>query len=81
MYNIGISDILLNVDKWNKKNIIEFESSNKDDLKLLETWKSGVEFPIVMDILRKVYNHIDNIITFMAKLSDGHITYKDTTAN
>ena len=50
-------------------------------LKLLETWKSGVGFPVVMDILRKVYNHIDNIITFMAKLSDGHITYKDTTAN
>ena len=81
MYNIVISDILLNVDKWNKDNIIEFHSSNKDGLEILESWKSGVVFPIVMDILVEVYNHLDNTLSFIDKLDQGDITYKDTTIN
>ena len=39
MYNIGIFDILLNANKWNNEGIIEFESSNKDGLEILESWK------------------------------------------
>ena len=81
MYDIGISEILLNVDKWNNENVIEFESSNKDELEILESWKSGVTFPTIMSILIKVDNYIVNMITFMAKLSDGNIIYKDTTVN
>lgn len=81
MYIIGISDILLNVDKWNKDNVIEFHSSNKDGLEILESWKSGVVFPIIMDILAEVHTHIDNMIPFMDKLDKGNITYKDTTIN
>ena len=81
MYNIGVVDILLNVDKWNSENIIEFESSNKDGLEILESWKSGVTFPVVMDILAKVYDPLDNVISFMSKLDKGDITYKDTTIN
>lgn len=81
MYTIGIVDILLNVDKWNNENIVEFESSNKDGLEILESWKSGVTFPIVMDILAEVHNHLDNMIAFMAKLDKGDITYKDKTIN
>ena len=81
MYDIGISEILLNVDKWNKNNVIEFHSSNKDGLEILESWKSGVVFHIVMDILAEVYNHLDNTLSFIDKLDQGDITYKDTTIN
>lgn len=81
MYSIGIFDISINVDKWNKKNIIEFESSSIDGLKTLETWKSGVPFPTITSILIKLDNYITNIISFMVKLSDGNIVYKDTTVN
>lgn len=81
MYTIGIVDILLNVDKWNNENIIEFESSNKDGLEILESWKSGVTFPIVMGILAEVHNHLYSMIAFMAKLDKGDITYKDKTIN
>ena len=81
MYNIGIIDILLNVDKWNNENVIEFESSNKDGLEILESWKSGVTFTVVIDILAEVYNHIDNTIGFVTKMDKGNITYKDKTIN
>ena len=67
------------VDKETQK--IVFETIGDLDLTHDKENGIGVRFPVVMDILRKVYNHINNIITFMAKLSDGHITYKDTTAN
>ena len=79
MYDIGISEILLNVDKWNNENVIEFESSNKDGLEILESWKSGVTVPIVIDILAEVYNHLDNTTTFVAKMHKGDIAYKDKT--
>ena len=81
MYNIGIFDILLNDDKWNNEGIIEFEFSNKDGLEILESWKSGVKFAIVIDILAEVYNHLDNTIAFVTKLDKGDITYKDKTIN
>ena len=81
MYNIEIIDILLNVDKWNNENVIEFESSNKDGLEILESWKSGVTFTVVIDILAEVYNHLDNTIDFVTKMNKGNITYKDKTIN
>jgi hypothetical protein len=81
MYNIEIIDILLNVDKWNNENVIEFESSNKDGLEILESWKSGVTFTVIIDILAEVYNHLDNTIDFVTKMNKGNITYKDKTIN
>jgi hypothetical protein len=81
MYTIGITDILLNVDKWNNENVIEFESSSKDGLEILESWISGVKFAIVIDILAEVYEYLDNTIAFATKLDKGDITYKDKTIN
>ena len=81
MYYIGIFDISININKWNKENIIEFSSSNKDGLNVLESWRSGIAFPIIMKILIEIDDYIDNIISFMAILSVGNISYKNTTIN
>ena len=81
MYTIGIADILLNVDKWNNENVIEFESSTKDGLEILESWVYGVKFSIVIDILAETYEYFNNTFSFMAKLEKGDITYKDKALN